>query len=158
MKKRKLEKGERGFVIALGVFSLVCLIASLKMFLTAPILSGEGTVPTLCSLIMLLMTAVILAEMRGCERAFEDKLPLAAKAKELFLFLFPGKVGLVVVYCLVYVVLLSFAGFAVSTFAFLAISMTTLNSEKKIRMLVISGITMVCILIVFQYIFQVQLP
>ena len=102
MKKRKLEKGERGFVIALGVFSLVCLIASLKMFLTAPILSGEGTVPTLCSLIMLLMTAVILAEMRGCERAFEDKLPLAAKAKELFLFLFPGKVGLVVVYCLVY--------------------------------------------------------
>ena len=158
MKKRKLEKGERGFVIALGIFALICLIASLKMFLTAPTLSGEGTVPTLCSLVMLLMTVVILLEMRGSERAFEDKIPFVAKAKEMFVFLFPGKVGLVIVYCLIYVVLLSFVGFAASTFAFLAISMITLNSEKKIRMLVISGITMVCILVVFQYIFQVQLP
>ena len=45
MKKRKLEKGERGFVIALGIFSAICLVASLKLFLSAPKLAGEGTVP-----------------------------------------------------------------------------------------------------------------
>lgn len=158
MKKRKLEKGERGFVIALGIFSAICMVASLKMFLSAPTLAGEGTVPLLCSAVMLAMTGIILMDMRGCEKAFEDNLPLVKKAKEMFEYLFPGKVGLIVVYCLVYVVLLSFVGFAISTFAFLAISMITLNSEKKVRMLVISGITMVCIIVVFQYIFQVQLP
>lgn len=158
MKKRKLEKGERGFIIALGVFALICLVASVRMFLTAPTLSGEGTVPMLCSLVMLLMVVVILLEVRGYDKPFEDHLPIAVKAKEMLTFLFPGKVGLIVAYCLIYVVLLSFAGFAISTFAFLAISMITLNSEKKIRMLVISGITMVCIIVVFQYIFQVQLP
>ena len=62
------------------------------------------------------------------------------------------------VYCLLYAVLLGVVGFAVSTFAFLALSMITLNSKKKMRMLVISGITMVCIIVLFQYIFQVQLP
>lgn len=158
MKKRKLEKGERGFVAALGIFSAICLVASLKLFLSAPKLAGEGTVPLLCSLVMLGMTAVILMEMRGCEKAFEDNLPLVSKAKEMFEYLFPGKVGLIVVYCLVYAVLLGVVGFAVSTFAFLVISMITLNSKKKIRMLVISAITMVCIIVVFQYIFQVQLP
>ncbi|MCI8810111.1 MAG: tripartite tricarboxylate transporter TctB family protein [Oscillibacter sp.] len=158
MKKRNLEKGERGFVIALGFFALVCLAASAKMFLSAPALSGEGTVPLLCSLVMLLMVGTACLEMRGCGSAFEDKLPFVRRAKEVFRFLFPGKVGLIVVYCLVYTGLLAYAGFAVSTFAFLVISMLTLNRAKKIRILVISGVAMVCIVVVFQYIFQVQLP
>ena len=92
MKKRKLEKGERGFVIALGIFSAICLVASLKLFLSAPKLAGEGTVPLLCSLVMLGMTGVIMMEMRGCEKAFEDNLPLVSKAKEMFAYLFPDKV------------------------------------------------------------------
>ena len=54
--------------------------------------------------------------------------------------------------------MLNVIGFAVSTVLFLALSMLTLNHEKKLRMLVISGITTVCVLVVFQYIFQVQLP
>ena len=57
-----------------------------------------------------------------------------------------------------YAVALNFIGFAVSTVLFLALSMLTLNHEKKLRMLVISGITTICVLVVFQYIFQVQLP
>lgn len=156
--KRKLEKGERVFFIVIGIFALICLIASLKLFLAAPTLSGEGTVPLLCSAVMLLMTVISLLEMRGHETPYEDKLPLVGKIKEAFHFLFPGKVGLIMIYCILYVALLSVTGFAVSTFLFLAVSMITLNSQRKIRMLVISGITMVCIIIVFQYIFQVQLP
>ena len=61
-------------------------------------------------------------------------------------------------YCILYAVMLNFIGFAVSTVLFLALSMLTLNHEKKLRMLVISGITTACVLVVFQYIFQVQLP
>ena len=158
MEKHTQQKGEKGFLVVLGLFSLVCFIASMKMFLTAPKLSGEGTVPALCSLVMLVTTVILFAELRGCPQPFEDKLPLVKKVKETFAFLFPGKVGVIVLYCILYAVALNFIGFAVSTFLFLTLSMITLNHEKKLRMLVISGITMLCVLVVFQYIFQVQLP
>lgn len=158
MEKHTQQKGEKSFLAILGLFSLICFIASMKMFLAAPKLSGEGTVPAFCSLVMLVMTGMIFAELRGCPQPFENNLPLVKKAKETFAFLFPGKVGVVILYCILYAVALSFIGFAVSTFVFLILSMLTLNHEKKIRMLVISGITTLCILVVFQYIFQVQLP
>ena len=60
MEKRTQQKGERGFLLVLGLFSLICLIASLKMFLTAPKLSGEGTVPALCALVMLVSAVFIV--------------------------------------------------------------------------------------------------
>ena len=158
MEKHTQQKGEKGFLVILTLFSLVCFIASMRMFFTAPKLSGEGTVPTLCSLVMLVTTILSFAELRGCPQPFEDKLPLVKKAKETFAFLFPGKVGIIVLYCILYAVMLNFIGFAVSTVLFLALSMLTLNHKKKLRMLVIAGITTACVLVVFQYIFQVQLP
>ena len=60
MKKRPLEKGELGFVLALGVFSLIALTASLKMFATAPSLNGEGTVPLITSCILVGMIVIML--------------------------------------------------------------------------------------------------
>lgn len=158
MEKHTQQKGEKGFLVILGLFSLICFAASLKLFLAAPKLSGEGTVPVLCALVMLIMTGVTFAELRGSPEPFEDRLPLVKKVKETFAFLFPGKVGVIVLYCILYAVILSLIGFVVSTFLFLALSMLTLNREKKLRMLVISGITTVCVLVVFQYLFQVQLP
>ena len=38
-------------------------------------------------------------------------------------------------YCILYAVMLNFIGFAVSTVLFLALSMLTLNHEKKLRTL-----------------------
>ena len=158
MEKHTQQKGEKGFLIILTLFSLVCFIASMRMFFSAPKLSREGTVPALCSLVMLVTTILSFAELRGCPQPFEDKLPFVKKAKETFAFLFPGKVGSIILFCILYAVALNFIGFAVSTVLFLALSMLTLNHEKKFRMLVISGITMLCVLVIFQYIFQVQLP
>lgn len=158
MKKRPLEKGELGFVAVLGVFGLVCLIASVRMFVTAPTLNGEGTVPLITSGILVVMIIIMLWEMRGCPGGFEKGTALAQKARELFQYLFPGKVGVIIVYCLIYAVLLNFLGFAVSSLIFLVGSMITLNREHKIRSFVISAITLACIMILFQSIFKVQLP
>ena len=80
------------------------------------------------------------------------------QARKLFQYLFPGKVGVIIVYCLIYAVLLNFLGFAVSSLIFLVGSMITLNREHKIRSFVISAITLACIMILFQSIFKVQLP
>ena len=158
MKKRKLEKGELGFITVLGVFSLICLIASMRIFVTAPTLNGEGTVPLITSCVLVVMTLVMLLEARGCSRGFEKGAALGQKARELFQFLFPGMVGPIILYCLVYAVLLSILGVAVPTLIFLFVSMITLNREHKVRSFLISAITLACIMILFQFIFKVQLP
>lgn len=157
MKKRPLEKGEAGFLTALAAFSLVCLIASLRVFVKTPALSGEGTVPLITSVILLAMSIVMRFEIRGCPRGFDKGMALGQKMRELFRFLFPGMVGLVILYCLLYAVLLGIAGFPIATFAFLAGSMLTLNRANKIRSLLISAATLACILVLFQFIFKVQL-
>lgn len=158
MKKRPLEKGELGFVLMLGVFSLIALTASFKMFLTAPSLNGEGTVPLITSCILMGMVIIMLVEMRGCSGGFTKGTAPGERAKELFQYLFPGMVGHIVVYCIIYALLLSRLGFAVSTLVFLFASMVTLNREHKVRSFVISAITLSCIMVLFQYIFKVQLP
>ena len=158
MKKRTLEKGELGFVVVLGVFSLICLIASVRLFVTAPTLNGEGTVPLITSAILVLMSVIMLVEVRGCPCGFEKGIALSTKVRELFQFLFPGKVGIITLYCIVYAVILNFLGFLVSTLIFLIGSMITLNRERKVRSVLVSAITLACIMILFQYIFKVQLP
>lgn len=158
MNKRTLEKGELGFVVILGIIGLICFVASLKIFVTAPALNGEGTVPLITSIILLAMSGVMIFEVRGNPKGFEKGTALAAKVRELLQFLFPGKVGIIVVYCIAYGVVLNFLGFTVSTTVFLVGSMITLNREKKLRSFLVSAITVACILILFQYIFKVQLP
>ena len=66
MEKHTRQKGEKGFLTVLGLSSLVCFIASMKLFLAAPKLSGEGTVPALCSLVMLVTTVLSFAELKVC--------------------------------------------------------------------------------------------
>lgn len=158
MKKRTLEKGELGFIAVLGVFSLICLAASARMFAKSPTLNGEGTVPLITSLVLTAMTVVMLFEVRGFPRGFEKGAALGQKARELLQFLFPGMVGVIILYCLLYAVLLGVVGFPVSTFVFLVGSMLTLNRANKVRTFLISAITLACIIILFQFIFKVQLP
>ena len=158
MKKRTLEKGELGFIAVLGVFSLICLVASARMFAKAPTLNGEGTVPLITSLVLTAMTLLMLFEVRGFPKGFEKGAALGQRARELLQFLFPGMVGVIILYCLIYAVLLGVLGFAVSTFVFLAGAMLTLNRADKVRSLVISAVTLACIIILFQFIFKVQLP
>lgn len=158
MKKRTLEKGELGFIAALGIFSLVCLVASARMFATAPTLNGEGTVPLITSLVLAAMSLIMLFEVRGFPKGFQKGAALGQRAKELFQFLFPGMVGLIILYCLIYAVLLSIVGFPISTFVFLVGAMLTLNRANKVRTFVISAVTLACIIILFQFIFKVQLP
>lgn len=158
MEKRTQLKGEKGFLILICAVSVFLFIVSFKMFLTAPTLSGEGTVPALCCFVMILTAVLSLMEIRGYPKAFEKGVPLLAKAREVLQYIFPGKVGIIVIYCLVYAVILDLLGFAVATLLFLVASMLTLSAEKKLRTLLICVITTACIILVFQYLFQVQLP
>lgn len=158
MKKRKLEKGELGFVIALGIFSIICLLASAKLFKKTPVLSGDGAMPLLTSGIMLAMVLLIIKEMHNCPGGFGETKAFGQKFIELIKFIFPGKTGLITLYCIAYAVVLKLVGFIPSTFVFLAGSMLTLNPNRKVRTIIITVATIACILVLFQFIFKVQLP
>ena len=158
MKPRKLNKGEKGFLFLMMIVSAVFLAASVKLFIKAPKLNGEGTIPMVISFLMLVMTILMQWEIRKFQKAFEPGAALAEKAKEIFAYLFPGKVGLICLYCIVYAILLGIVGFKISTFAFLLGSILTLNSEKKVQAVIISAVTLAMILLLFQMIFKVRLP
>jgi len=108
--------------------------------------------------VMLVTTAMSIMELRGYPKAFEKGVPLLKKVKDTLVFLFPGKVGIITVYCVLYGVILNLVGFAISTFVFLVGSMLTLSAGKKLRTVLVSLITTVAIIVLFQYIFRVQLP
>ena len=158
MKPRRLNKGEKGFFFIMMIVSAVFLAASVQMFVKSPKLNGEGTIPMVVSLVMLIMTILMQWEIRAFEKAFEPGRTLSEKAAETFAYLFPGKVGLICLYCILYAVLLGIVGFKISTFAFLLGSILTLNSEKKVQALIVSAATLAVILVLFQMIFKVRLP
>ena len=150
MKKRKLEKGELGFLLLLTALCIPAILASAKLLYSAPLLSGEGTVPLAVALVMLAMCGLMLQnnEYRGEKTG----------AKELFRFLFPGKTGLFLLCCLVYAVALPYLGFALSSFLFLCGTMLCLKPGKKLSPLLISALTVAVIMLLFRFIFKVQLP
>lgn len=158
MDKRTQIKGEKGFFIIIGLISVFLFAVSLKMFLEAPKLSGKGTMPALCCLVMIITTLLSLMEIRGYPRAFEKGVPVLHAVKDTLFYIFPGKVGIIALYCIIYAVILNVLGFAISTLIFLVASMVTLNSQKKFRTIIVCLVTTVCIILVFQYLFQVQLP
>ena len=148
MKKFDRTPGERGFLAALGLFSLVCLAGAANSFAGAPRLSGQGTVPLLCSLVMVLLSgACLLKTGRG-----------GHGVKETLAFLFPGKVGPVLACCLMYGLMLGPVGFLPSTAVFLALTMVLLEPGKKMRAVVTALLVPLAVLVVFKYLFQVQLP
>lgn len=158
MKKRKLNKGEKGFILILGVFSAVVFALALQMFLENPSLSSQGAFPLFTSGVMLIMFLLMVLEMRGCEGGFQKGEPLWEKGKALAQELFPGRVPLIILYVILYAVLLPVIGFIATTYLFLVGSMISLNQTKIVRSFLVAAGILLLILLIFQYIFKVVLP
>nr|WP_312577842.1 tripartite tricarboxylate transporter TctB family protein [Sedimentibacter sp.] len=158
MKIRKLEKGEQPFILILSIFSLVSFIASIKMFMKDTSLSSQGAFPLLISSLLMIMSAIMIWEIRWCPSAFEKNINLFDKVKATFEELFPGKILPVVIMVIVYGIVLPHIGFIISTFLFLFLSMITLKKGNIKMSLTISAGLVVFILVLFQFIFKVILP
>lgn len=158
MKKRKLNKGETGFILILGGFSTVAFVLALQMFLQNPSLSSQGAFPLLTSGVMFLMFLLMILEMRGCESGFQKGLSFIEKGKALAQELFPGRVPLILLYVIIYAVLLPIIGFLAATYLFLVGSMITLNRTKIARSFLVAAGILFLILLIFQYVFKVVLP
>ncbi len=158
MKIRKLEKGEQPFILVLSIFSLVSFIASIKMFMKDTSLSSQGAFPLLISSLLMIMSAIMIWEIRWCPSAFEKNINLFHKVKATFEELFPGKILPVIIMVIIYGIALPRIGFIISTFLFLFLSMITLKKGNIKMSLTISAGLVVFILVLFQFIFKVILP
>lgn len=158
MKIRKLEKGEQSFILILSIFSLVSFIASIQMFMKDTSLSSQGAFPLLISSLLLIMTVVMIWEIRKCPSTFEKNIKFSDKVKATFQELFPGKILPVIAMVIIYGIALPRIGFIISTFLFLFLSMITLKKGNIKTSLIVSAGLVVFILVLFQFIFKVILP
>lgn len=162
MKPRKLNYGEKTFIVVFAVISLILFIMSIQMWQKTPGWSGMAAFPLVISGIMVATALWMLLEMRRCERCCEKGISLFLILKETLCYLFPDKLAVFVLYVVLYAVFLKGIGFSVCTFLFLWASMITLyperNAKAAARFFIISLLVLVMITLIFQYVFRVILP
>ena len=112
------------------ILSAAALIGSLQIYLKRPGLAEAGTYP-------LLMSALLAA----------------LKAE------FPARTVFLGACMLGYGVLFHFVGFYISTAVFMIVTMLGLYRGKKVKLtLIVTAVTLVCVYVIIQKIFNIPLP
>lgn len=162
VKPRKLNYGEKTFIVIFAIISVILFIMSVQMWQETPGWSGMAAFPLIISGIMMVTALWMLLEMRRCERSHEKNVSPFIVIKETLKYLFPGKLVAFILYVVLYAIFIKSLGFILCTFLFLWASMITLYPERNvksaIKFFIISIVVLVGITLIFQYVFRVILP
>lgn len=158
MKIRELEKGELPIIVSFGILSIILLVLSLKMYMKSPTLSSQGAFPLLLSILMILMSILMLFEIRRLDRSASNGPGFINLLKEVFDFIFPDRTAFIMVLVIAYAIALTKVGFIISTFLFLWTSMVILRRDNLLKTVLISAGIVAFNYVVFQTIFKVILP
>jgi hypothetical protein len=158
MKTRKLEKGEISVLVGFAFISTILFFLSLRMYLAKPVLSSQGAFPLIVTSLMIIMVVLMFIELKQYEKAFDNSISVWRKIKSTGTLIFPGKILHVLLMVLLYTMTMPLMGFAISTFLFLLITMFILSREKIKRIFLTSAGIVVAIVIIFQFVFKVNLP
>lgn len=150
--------GERGFILLLLVLGIYITIESWKMYQDSPMLSGYGTVPLICGVLLSVLSAFALVRALMMESEIRG-LPAEEKAKKTVQHLFSRDVvitlGLIVLYC---ISMALGAPFIIATPVFLWVSMTYLRRGQYLKNVLYSAIVFAFVYLVFHVGFSVVLP
>ena len=155
---KKLDKGEMFFLWFMVAFCLFWVIESAILLKAEPGVAGGGAFPFACSVIMLVMSLLAIWETRAYERAFPKTDGFIKKAGEALTWLFPKNVLVTMLYVLIYALILKRVGFILSTFAFLAACMVSVQTKKIWKSILIAAVATALMYVIFQLIFKVRLP
>lgn len=159
MKIRELEKGELASILIFTIIGIIVFILSFQIYIKNPVLSSQGAFPLLLGILMLIMSALMIFELKKYDKAtYTNGSNVSGKVKELIEYLFPGKILPVIILIVFYAIALPRVGFIISTFLYLFLSMAMLKTKDIIKSLLASAVSVAFILIVFQFIFKVILP
>ena len=150
-KERTLSEGL--ILTALFIITAVFFFGSVKLFLTDRSISSTGGFPLIVSFLMLLADLFMLLEF------LKKAKPVKLKR---FSFFDPKTFPVPVVYMMIamvaYVTLLPRLGMIISTFVFLAYSIYFLSSIRLRSISLISAGSVAVIIILFRFVFRVNLP
>ncbi|WP_434311057.1 tripartite tricarboxylate transporter TctB family protein [Hominifimenecus sp. rT4P-3] len=152
-------------ILFMLIISVAALIGSLQIFMKRPGLADAGMYPLLMSgLMVLTMIGALLEAYRWAKKAKKDSKAeeetekgntiLAALKAE-----FPARTVFLGACMLGYGILFHFVGFYISTALFMLVSMLGLYRGKKVKMTIfVTALTLVCVYVIIEKIFNIPLP
>lgn len=153
MDNRKPLPGELGFSLIFVSLSIFIVISALYILKADITLSSPGAFPVFVSMIMLITSILIYKEIK---KNYKDE--VRASFKKTMTLLFNKDVLGMIIFILIYTLVLSIAGFKITTLLFLWGSMIFLKVGNWKKTLIISISTVVIIILIFSFVFKVILP
>lgn len=142
--------GETAFAVIATVFGILGYYFALGM--TSENLSSPSVFPKLASCIIVICGVVCI--YRSCKKEAPE-----AGSPNVFRYLLPKDVIVILAFLLIYCIALPRLHFIVSSYAFMVIGMIYLHRGKYIwQSFVISAVAMALLVAVFRYVFLVILP
>jgi putative tricarboxylic transport membrane protein len=144
------------------VFSLILVVFSAFMLWTAYGIAGfssltsAGAFPLVATGI-LLITGLINV-VHALREAPSDRVDGESLARQFVRQLTPGVLVSFTLAIAVYMVALEWAGFVISSYLFLVVSMWLLGSRRIVLNLVVAALSLAAIYVIFQTVFSVVLP
>jgi putative tricarboxylic transport membrane protein len=155
MSTRHRLPGELGFILLLIAFSAFLLWQAWRISGFESITSA-GVFPMAAALVMLLSLAVVFVRSMRVPR--EAQAPDESRLGHFVRRLSPGVVVSFSVAIVVYMLVMEWLGFLLSSFLFLVVSMRLLGSARWILNLLLSAVMLAAIYVVFHTAFSVVLP
>ncbi len=152
---RKLEAGETAFTWIMTIFSIFVLVLAYRISGLSSV-SSPGAFPMLAAIIMCgSMVTLLLGNRKAVKpdsNGLIDELRMAAQ--DIFHPVFLVYTAVIILY----MILLQPLHFIPSSFFFLLGSIILLKGSTPVKSLIISAVLLVCIYVVFHYLFRVVLP
>lgn len=154
----RLKAGAKFVPVATLLLGALALPEAIKLLRNDPALNGSGFFPVLiCAIIMLLSIAEIAKEWK--QRSESEGLPIKERIAKALRHLVPRDVLFMIVLVILYCIALGLgAGFEISTTVFLLASMVFYIRNKVLKNVLYTLVTMVSIVVVFKFVFNVVLP
>ena len=150
--------GERVFILLLLVLGIYITIESWKMYQDSPTLSGYGTVPLICGVLLSVLSLFALVRAMMMDSVLKG-LPAGEQAKQVAQHLFSRDVVITLLLVVAYCASMALgAPFIIATPVFLWVSMTYLRRGDYLKNILYTAIVFAFVYLVFHVGFSVVLP
>lgn len=150
---KKTLPGELGISLIFVSLSIFIVISALYILKADITLSSPGAFPMFVSMIMLITSILIYKDIKD-----NSKERYNSSLKKTMTLLFNKDVLGMIIFILIYTIMLSIAGFKITTLFFLWGSMIFLKVGNWKKTLIISVSTVASIILIFSFVFKVILP
>ncbi|MCI8284780.1 MAG: tripartite tricarboxylate transporter TctB family protein [Firmicutes bacterium] len=155
---KNTKPGEKGFPVILLFIGIFITAEAVRMYKNAPELSGYGTMPLICGILMIVLSVFIIINNFRFKSEISGR-PVKEQAIAVARHIFSKDVMIMTVFIIAYCIMLSFRiGFVIASPVFLWVSMTYLSKGRFVKNIFYTMLVMLFIVVVFNLVFKVVFP